>query len=231
MPTTLPLAVALALVGLTPAPALASDADADADDPASSDADAYGLDDHTRTIPSRGKVPCPKVPLTRYPGEVIRYHKPVTVYEGFVPRLKRFEQVVHDVAVEVYGRAPRRLRHLGTYNCRRIRAYPDWLSEHAFGNGIDIAAFHFPALPKADRSASELPRHLRRAFKVTVERHWGNHSAKSTTKRLHARFLETLARRLVDRPDIFRVLLGPGYPGHHNHFHFDCGPYRMVEIW
>ncbi len=221
--------LALALVALNPSASAADDA---TKDPAA-DGDAtpldYPLDDHARTIPARGKVKCPKIPLTRYKGEVVRFHKPVTVYEGFVPRLTRFEQVVHDVALEVYGRAPRRIRHLGPYNCRRIRAYPEWLSEHAFGNGIDISAFEFAALPRAERKASELPRRLKRSFRVTVEDHWGKTKGVAGTH--HAKFLETLARRLVDRQDIFRVLLGPGYPGHHNHFHFDCGPYRMVEIW
>ena len=212
------LALALATVGLTPATEEEAPVEA-----------AYGLDDRSRIIPARGKVKCPKVPLTRYKGEIIRYHKPVRVYEGFVPRLKRFEEVVRDVAVEVYGRAPRSMRHLGSYNCRRIRAYPEWLSEHAFGNGIDISAFTFAALSRADRADSELPRSLQRSFKVTVEKHWGKKKGLSGSH--HSVFLDTLAKRLVARQDIFRVLLGPGFPGHHNHFHFDCGPYRMVEIW
>jgi hypothetical protein len=211
----------LALVALNPAPSESA--------PEAEPAPAYGLDDHSRTIPARGKVKCPKIPMTRYKGDHIRYHKPVTVYEGFVPRLKLFEQVVASVAVEVYGRAPRKIRHLGTYNCRRIRSYPEWLSEHAFGNGIDVAAFEFAALPRADRKSSPLPNRLRRGFKVSVEEHWGK--TQGVAGAHHAKFLDTLARRLVNRPDIFRVLLGPGYPGHHNHFHFDVGPYRMVEIW
>jgi hypothetical protein len=27
------------------------------------------------------------------------------------------------------------------------------------------------------------------------------------------------------------VLLGPGYPGHYNHFHFDMASFRMVQIF
>jgi hypothetical protein len=43
--------------------------------------------------------------------------------------------------------------------------------------------------------------------------------------------LKTLARRLIGRKDVFRVLLGPGYPGHQNHFHFDMAPFTMVQIF
>jgi hypothetical protein len=63
---------------------------------------------------------------------------------------------------------------------------------------------------------------------VRLGRHW---QAQRGTEAVHARFLETLARRLVDRGDIFRVLLGPAFPGHQRHFHFDMAPYRLVAIW
>jgi BirA family biotin operon repressor/biotin-[acetyl-CoA-carboxylase] ligase len=36
---------------------------------------------------------------------------------------------------------------------------------------------------------------------------------------------------LIGRDDVFRVLLGPGYPGHDTHFHFDMAPWRMVQIF
>ena len=49
--------------------------------------------------------------------------------------------------------------------------------------------------------------------------------------RHHARFLDELARALVADKTIFRVMLGPGYPGHKDHFHFDMAPYRLVKIW
>jgi hypothetical protein len=35
----------------------------------------------------------------------------------------------------------------------------------------------------------------------------------------------------VARDDIFRVLLGPAFPGHKTHFHFDVAPWRLVDIW
>ena len=73
--------------------------------------DLYPLDNIARkaTI-KKGKVTCPKVPMTKYRGEIIRYHSKVWVYKGFVERLKLFEEVVRDTAKEFYGRAPRRIR-------------------------------------------------------------------------------------------------------------------------
>lgn len=190
----------------------------------------YPLDHLKRAINAKGRVRCPKVPKVRYRGDIIRYHSPVLVYTGFKPRLKRFEAVVKQTAIDVYGRAPRKIRHIGTYNCRRIRLWPTYLSEHGVANGIDVSGFDFGPLPrgttKAQRKAT--PRVLRRGFKVRMLKHW--HAKKGIAKSHHSRFLRLLAARLVQRQDIFRVLLGPAYPGHKNHFHFDVAPWRLVQL-
>jgi hypothetical protein len=49
---------------------------------------------------------------------------------------------VQPAAQQLFGSQVARIEHLGTYNCRRIGSgeQGDW-SEHATGNGIDIAAF------------------------------------------------------------------------------------------
>jgi hypothetical protein len=73
-----------------------------------------------------------------------------------------------------------------------------------------------------------VPEGLRRAFKVRMARHWDGVGSKG---RVHQRFLNELARRLIARRDIFRVLLGPSYPGHKAHFHFDCSPWSLVDIF
>ncbi len=188
----------------------------------------YPLDNVARkATKKRGKVICPKVPLTRYRGEIIKYHSPLRVYTGFVDHLKKFEEVVKTTAEEFYGRAPHRIRHVGTYNCRIISGYPDLVSEHGMGNGIDIAGFDFKPLPRSERKDSPLPKKLQRSFRVRLLKHWNE----GPEKDIHAQFLDTLARRLVARKDIFRVLLGPSYPGHKDHFHFDMSPWRLVDIW
>ena len=190
--------------------------------------DAYALDEISREIPPKGKVVCPKVELVRYEGDVLRYHKPVKVFVGFAERLGRFEAVVRDVATEVYGRAPTKIVHMGTYNCRRIGGYPHLLSEHGLGNGIDVAGFDFARAPAGSAPPDGLPKALKRKFQVRMKKHW---SSTSATGAVHARFLRTLAERLIARRDVFRVLLGPAWPGHRNHFHFDMAPFRLVAVF
>jgi hypothetical protein len=189
---------------------------------------AYPLDEVSRTVAPRGRLRCPDVELVTYPGDVLRYHAATKVHPAFRDRLRMFEEVARDVAIEVYGRAPKTIRHMGTYNCRRIGGYPHLVSEHALGNGIDVAGFDFGPLPRGQALPEGVPAALRRGFKVRVLDHWG---AERGAGALHSRYLRTLARRLIDRGDVFRVLLGPSYPGHRNHFHFDVAPYRLIDVF
>jgi hypothetical protein len=181
-------------------------------------ADSYPLDDIERTIAPRGPVVCPTVEAVSYRGTRFRYASPVRVYPAFAERLRAFEEVVVELARQRFGRAPSTMLHAGTYSCRRIAAYPTLLSEHGLGNGIDVVGFSFPA-------ARSAPPGLRRPFTVTLA-DW-----QQPPRTPRAMFLDELAHRLVARRDIFRVLLGPGYPGHKGHFHFDVAPFRLVAIW
>lgn len=140
----------------------------------------------------------------------------------------KFERVVQEVGIEVYGRAPSRIVNLGTHNCRRMTTYRGWLSEHSLGNAIDVEGFNFAGLPKDGTLPAGVPKAFKGPFEVRLAKHW---NAKTGYAALHARFLKTLAQRLIGRKDVFRVLLGPGYPGHHNHFHFDMSNFRLVEIY
>lgn len=169
----------------------------------------YPLDSVSRGAATTGRLRCPRVALVTYRGEIIRYHRPLRVYRGFVPRLRRFEALVRDTAIEVYGRPPRKIVHLGAYCCRRIRGYPSLLSEHALGNALDVAGFDFGP---ARRGAA------RRAFSVRLAQHWSGRS------RQHRTFLRRLDRRVRAANDLFTVVLGPGARGHSDHFHLDRGP-------
>jgi len=191
-------------------------------------ADTFPLDAVERVVPTQGRMRCPPVTLVTYRGETLRYHSPVRVNPAFRDRLRRFEEVVRDVATQVYARAPKRIRHIGTFNCRRIARWPGLLSEHGLGNAIDVAGFEFGPLSRTAARQSPLPKALRRSFTVRMKDHW---TAETGDAALHARFLRTLADRLIERRDIFRVLLGPAYPGHHDHFHFDCAPWRLVSVF
>jgi hypothetical protein len=185
---------------------------------------AYPLDTLPRQTASPGRASCPDVPMKRYAGSIVPFHKPSRIYVGFERHLRGFEEIVRDTAIEVYGRAPRRLRHAGTYACRHVRGYATLLSEHALGNAIDVEGFDFGPAPRGAGG----PRALRGAFSVRLGRHWNGTGGAAA---VHSRFLRLLAERTIARPDLFRVVLGPSYPGHAGHFHLDLAPYRLVDVF
>ena len=186
----------------------------------------YPLDEISREVPEKGRVVCPEVELVRYRGDTIRYQKAARVYVGFRDRLRIFEEIVRDTAIEIYGRPPTRIVQLGTYYCRRIRLWPTYLSEHGLGNAIDIEGFDFDWVSK--KKAPDTPRKFRAAFKVRLDYHWDATKGRAA---VHSRFLRLLAERVVARYDLFRVMLGPAEVGHDNHFHFDVAPWRIVNIF
>ncbi len=187
---------------------------------APNDRGMYPLDGERRKF--SGRLRCPKVQLLEYPGVVVPYHKPVRVNPFFRERLQRFEEVVRDVAIEVYGRAPSAIRHVGAYNCRPIRGRKK-MSEHGLGNAIDVTGFLFDPDPNVPGPWGE-------AFTVSVKKHWWSSEGPAAT---HAKFLHALTRAIARRPDIFRGMLVPPASGHHDHFHLDVGKWRYIttEVW
>ena len=185
----------------------------------------YPLDGESRDG-GRGPTPqCPQVQLMTYAGDVVPYHRPLKVNPFFRERLQHFEAVVQAVALKEYGRPPVAIRHFGAYVCRRIRGRHK-LSEHSLGNAIDVSGFEFgPALDHAQRHG--LPQPLMEGFKVSLLKHWGQ---QGEVEGRHAAFLRQVARELAKRPDIFRGMLGPGAPGHDDHFHFDMGRWRYIDM-
>jgi hypothetical protein len=193
------------------------------------DVGSYPLDGVARVLADGEDLPCGEHELVVYRGTTLKLSKPARVHPAFAPKIAELERIVAEVAVPIYGRAPRTLVHLGTHNCRRMRLYPDWVSEHALGNAIDVAGFDFGPLAKNAPAPGELPRSLKRGFEVRLEQHWKG--GRNAALAAHSTFLRALAQRLIDRPDLFRVVLGPAWPGHHNHFHLDFAPYRVVEVF
>lgn len=186
----------------------------------------YALDRSSRKVPMSGKLQCPPVELTEYPGKHIAYDKPARVYVGFAEHLERFELLVRDTAIEIYGRAPTKIRTYGSYYCRRIRTWGYLVSEHGLGNALDVAGFEFGKLPKSERSGIPAPWQGR--FSVTMSKHW---RAQSEADATHRKFLRTLAQRVIDEEGLFRVILGPADPKHQDHFHFDMAPFRIVNVF
>jgi hypothetical protein len=189
---------------------------------------AYPLDGVSRSVLAGEKLSCETgaLALTAYRGEHLRYQKPVRVHPAFKTQLAEFEAIVAEVARQHFGRVPRAIVHFGAYVCRPMRNHAHWLSEHALGNAIDVAGFDFGPLPKKDPSFALIAKPLRKSFTVRVDKDWhgtGERDAKRA-------FLRALAERLITRPDVFRSLVGPDYPGHTNHFHLAHPPYRMVKL-
>jgi hypothetical protein len=188
--------------------------------------DPYPLDEVSRYV-ERGetrrlaRVDCSETVVTSYSGEHVRYERPVRVAESFQPKLQAFEAVVAEVAREYYGRAPRRVLHLGAFACRTVRGRSNRLSEHALGNAIDVSGFEFTAARKSDTVPEGIPAKLRRPFVVSVRRHF-RHEAEEGVDALHRQFLRTVVAR-VRAEGIFRGIIGPGRRGHDGHLHFDYG--------
>jgi hypothetical protein len=138
----------------------------------------------------------------------LRFAPPARVNCAFALRLARFERVVQEEARQILGSPVQSIVQLGTYNCRRMAAYPDMVSEHSFANAIDVATFV-----------------LRNGRKVVVERDWVRAEKPAVTA--SARFLRRLTRRLYDE-NVFTVVLTPSFDRHHkNHLHLDGAPYTM----
>ncbi|HTV24097.1 MAG TPA: extensin family protein [Polyangiaceae bacterium] len=189
--------------------------------------DAYPLDPIERRVDAGVRMECSARGLVNHRGQLVPYQGAVRVDPAFRERLLRFEQVLLDVATDVYGRAPSRVRHFGAYVCRSTRNRAYRMSEHALGNAIDIAGFDFARAKKHQPLAAGLPRALSGPFQIRVAKHWTPSDA-SAVAAVHARFLRELADRLSDRSDVFRGMIGPSRSDHSDHFHFDMSPWRYV---
>ncbi len=196
-------------------------------DPNTPKAPEYELDPRDRSPPARDpkKPPaCDTSDLVEYRGLVLRYDAPVRVHPAFVERLIRFERVVREVALEVYGRAPRLLHHGGAFSCRTTATGRRW-SEHAFGNALDVEGFSFEPLGRAASSRSDIEPARRPAFRVRVGPAWA-----SEGRSIDKRFFSTLIERLRARRDVFRGIIGPPDPAHTTHLHLDVGPWSYARV-
>jgi hypothetical protein len=103
-------------------------------------------------------------------------------------------------AQEILGSKVKRIRDMGTYDCRNIvgnKLWRDMRSEHAKANAIDIAGFV-----------------LEDGREVSVSKDWKGDGPE-------AKFLKDVHRRSCR---YFRVALSPDFnAAHHDHFHFDRG--------
>ncbi|MEM9194612.1 MAG: extensin family protein [Myxococcota bacterium] len=185
--------------------------------------ETHPLDETARFLEEGERLQCDPDALIRYRSPTLRYG--VRAHPAFVERLKKFEALVVEYSMEHYGRAPRRVVHRGSYNCRTSRGRRGRISEHAFGNALDLRGFDFPPLRRQVESPENMPRRMRRAFRLRVQTHWGPRFRRDA---YHAEFLHGLAERLRARPDIFRGIVGPPRPRHADHLHLDASPWRYA---
>lgn len=149
--------------------------------------------------------------------QVVRYTKsPAKIRYSSSPRvtckvaraLVAFEAIVQEEADRVFGKKVVAMTHMGTYNCREIAAYPDWVSQHSFANAIDIKSFT-----------------LKGGKTIAVQRNYGK--GPDAPKHREGQFLRAVVRRVVDE-GVFTVVLTPNFNrAHHNHFHFDLASYNV----
>lgn len=175
----------------------------------------YPPDEFSRDASKVDDDDCPEVELVEYSGEFVPYNRTIEVNPYFKERLRMFERVVHEVAVDVYGRPPDEIVTYGGHVCKTVGGKGETWSEHTFGNAIDVSTFVFEAY-EGDGDVS--PK-AREPFRVTLEDHW---KAKSGFEKKHRRFLHRVFDTLAER-GIFKGMLGPAYPGHAKIFHLDNG--------
>jgi hypothetical protein len=108
------------------------------------------------------------------------------------------KHAVRPAAKQYLGSDVVRIETMGTYSCRKVNgARSNKLSEHAYGNAVDVSAFI-----------------LKDGRRVSVLNGWnGSSDERAFLRRLH----ESACKR-------FGTVLGPNYnAAHANHFHFDMG--------
>ncbi|MEM7158297.1 MAG: extensin family protein [Myxococcota bacterium] len=130
---------------------------------------------------------------------------------GVALAMAKMEAIVQEEAERYFERRIKRIKHMGTYNCREMANYPGWVSEHSYANAIDIKEFH-----------------LRGGGTISVLDHYAKTGTEAKTKR--AKFLRAVARRLYDER-VFSVVLTPSFDrAHRNHFHLDMARYSVDGV-
>lgn len=122
--------------------------------------------------------------------------------------LVRAERVFQEEARAHFGKPLARVESLGSFHCRPKRGGfvgpAGWLSEHAFGNALDLAAFAGPG------------------WRASVARDYRPDLPEPASREGH--FLRRVQARLRRDTALTRVL-GPDFNAEHrDHFHLDAGP-------
>ncbi len=116
------------------------------------------------------------------------------------------EHDVQPLAREMLGTSVASVQSLGSYACRNIMGTAllrKVRSQHAYANAVDVAGFV-----------------LKDGRTISIRRDWPGSAAE-------ARFLRAVHQRACA---YFRVALSPDFnAAHHDHFHFDRGPFSRCK--
>lgn len=138
----------------------------------------------------------------------IRYNGAPTLTCGMALALADFERLLQEESTRQLGKRVVRIEHGGTYSCRKMTRFSTMVSEHSYGNAIDLRSFT-----------------LEDGRRVTVERHFGKLDSEPRDPR--SLFLRSAARRAYDE-GVFSVVLTPYFDNlHRDHLHLDLARYRV----
>jgi len=158
---------------------------------------------------AKSKLTCgaPQVVVYKKSPEKISYSPSVMTTCTMALALAHFETIVQAEAKKTFGKRVTNIRHVGTYSCREMAAYPGWVSEHSYANAIDLVDFV-----------------LEDGTKIDVLKDFAPQTAAGTTPK--AKFLRAIAQRAYDE-EVFSTFLTPFFDKlHANHFHIDMARYR-----
>jgi hypothetical protein len=120
------------------------------------------------------------------------------------------EKLIQREALDILGQRVKSMRHLGTYNCRKM-AKKNLVSEHSFANAIDIQRFT-----------------LEDGTELNVAEHFGPRDVtEPDLLDAPARFIRAVSTKIFDY-NIMSVSLGPHFDHlHEDHLHLDLARYRL----
>ncbi|WP_157596045.1 extensin family protein [Plesiocystis pacifica] len=144
--------------------------------------------------------------------QVVRYERgPGDISYGGSPQMAcplalamaEWELILQEEAQAHLGSRVKRIKHVGTYNCRMMAAYEGWISEHSYANGIDIKSFTLAdgrVVPIKDTYFEDTP---------------------------EGQFLRAMSKRAYE--EVFNVVVTPATPDglHEMHLHFDMAHYTF----
>jgi hypothetical protein len=170
---------------------------------------SYGASElKLRTLPGGRVCGAPQALVYKGRRGGIRWSPPPVVTCSLALALARFELLVDAEAKQYLGAGVRSIEQGGSYNCRNMARFSNMVSEHSYGNAIDLLRFR-----------------LTDGRTLSVLQHFGRPGSEPTSA--EGKFLRALARKAFD-DGVFSVVLTEFFDRlHRDHFHVDMARYRV----